>query len=262
MALAPRTAAGRVEWSSDVSVLVPVDRSRCSGRILLDVVNRGNTVAVPNFNHATRPDFVPGSDPNPPIDVGDGFLMKRGWVVISCGWQGDVPEVPGLFRMYTPEARDAAGRPLEGRVYSQLQSPVPVRALPPLRPRTHPLPRRRSRREGRRARRARPARRRPDGASARALALRPRRRRAGRPRRALRPSGRRLRGGAPLPGDVHRGRRARHGALHGRAARGGVVAQVRGRIRRAIPPPARSAGHTPTGARRRDGSCAPTPSRI
>src|SRR5262244_4518192 len=94
--LAPRAPDGRVEWSSDVSLLVPVDRARCSGRVLLDVVNRGNTVAVPNFNRATRPIFVPGSEPNPPIDTGDGFLMRRGFVVISCGWQVDVPELAGL----------------------------------------------------------------------------------------------------------------------------------------------------------------------
>jgi hypothetical protein len=124
--LAPRDAHGRVEWSADVSILLPVDRGRCSGRILLDVVNRGNTVAVPNFNHATRPVFGPGSDPTPPVDVGDGFLMKRGWAVISCGWQGDVPAIPGLFRMHTPDARDPEGRPLCGRVHSQLQSPGPV----------------------------------------------------------------------------------------------------------------------------------------
>jgi hypothetical protein len=124
--LAPRNAQGRVEWSSDVSILLPVDRARCSGRVLLDVVNRGNTVAVPNFNRATRPAFGPGSDPNPPIDVGDGFLMKRGWVVISCGWQGDLPRVPGLIGMRTPEARDGQGRSLRGRVYSQLQSPAPA----------------------------------------------------------------------------------------------------------------------------------------
>src|SRR5262247_4558706 len=78
--LAPRAATGRVEWSSDVSILLPVDRARCSGRILLDVANRGNTVAVPNFNRATRPVFVPGCDPNPPVDAGDGFLMRRGFV--------------------------------------------------------------------------------------------------------------------------------------------------------------------------------------
>jgi Alpha/beta hydrolase domain len=123
---ASRNGAGRVEWSSDTSILLPVDRSRCSGRIMLDVVNRGNTVAVPNFNRATRPVFGPGSDPNPPLDVGDGFLMKRGWVVISCGWQPDVPELPGLLRMRTPEARDVDGSPLRGRVHSQLQSTTPV----------------------------------------------------------------------------------------------------------------------------------------
>ncbi len=124
--LAPRSAGGRVEWSSDVSILLPVDRAKCSGRIMLDVVNRGNTVAVPNFNRATRPVFGPGSDPNPPIDVGDGFLMKRGFAVISCGWQGDVPEVPGLFRMHPPEARDSTGQALRGRVYTQLQSAGPA----------------------------------------------------------------------------------------------------------------------------------------
>jgi Alpha/beta hydrolase domain len=89
------------------------------------VVNRGNTVAVPNFNRATRPVFGPGSDPNPPIDVGDGFLMTRGWVVISCGWQGDLPRVPGLIGMRAPEARDADGRRLRGQVYTQLQTPTP-----------------------------------------------------------------------------------------------------------------------------------------
>jgi len=132
--LAPRDAQGRVTWDSDVSILLPVDRARCSGRVLLDVVNRGNTVAVPNFNRATRPVFGPGSDPNlspnlspnPAIDVGDGFLMKRGWVVISCGWQGDLPRVPGLIGMRTPEARDAQGRPLRGRIYTQVQSTGPV----------------------------------------------------------------------------------------------------------------------------------------
>ena len=124
--LAPRNAAGRVEFAADVSVLVPVDRARASGRILLDVVNRGNTVAVPNFNHATRPVFMPGADPNPKIDVGDGFLMHRGWVVISCGWQTDVPQIDGLYRLHGVDARGADGGPIRGRVYTQLQAPEDV----------------------------------------------------------------------------------------------------------------------------------------
>ena len=106
-------------------MLLPVDGTRCCGRVLVDVVNRGNTVSVPNFNHATRPVFEAGSDPNPPIDVGDGFLMRRGWVVVSCGWQGDLPDLPGLFRLHGVEARQH-GAPLTGRVYVQCQAPEDV----------------------------------------------------------------------------------------------------------------------------------------
>jgi Alpha/beta hydrolase domain len=126
VALAPRDHAGRVEFESDVSILLPVDRARASGRVMLDVVNRGNTVAVPNFNRATRPAFRPGSDPDPPVDPGDGFLMRRGYVVISCGWQIDLPEVPGLLGLRGPEALDGAGNRLTGRVYTQLQTPAPA----------------------------------------------------------------------------------------------------------------------------------------
>ena len=122
VALAPRNTAGRVEWASDVSLLVPVERARCSGRALVDVVNRGNTVALPNFNRASRPTFAADSDPDPAIDAGDGFLMKRGYVVASCGWQCDLPRLPGLIGMDAPEAVDSAGQRLHGRVYTQLQA--------------------------------------------------------------------------------------------------------------------------------------------
>ena len=129
VALAPRDHSGRVEFESDASILVPVDRRRASGRVMLDVVNRGNTVALPNFNRATRPTFVPGADPDPPVDPGDGFLMRRGFVVISCGWQIDLPEVPGLLGLRGPEALDANGNRITGRVYTQLQTPSPATHL-------------------------------------------------------------------------------------------------------------------------------------
>ena len=129
VALAPRDHSGRVEFESDVSILVPVDRGRARGRVMLDVVNRGNTVAVPNFNRAPRPTFLPDSNPDPPVDPGDGFLMRRGFVVISCGWQIDLPEVPGLLGLRGPEALDANGNRLTGRVYTQLQTPAPATHL-------------------------------------------------------------------------------------------------------------------------------------
>jgi hypothetical protein len=126
LALAPRDPAGRVGFTADLSILLPIDRRCASGRVLLDVVNRGNTVAVPNFNRATRPAFGLGADPHPPIDVGDGFLMRRGFVVASCGWQCDVPRVPGLFRLEAPEAHGPAGERLQGPVLVQLQTPERV----------------------------------------------------------------------------------------------------------------------------------------
>ena len=127
---APRNAQGRVEFAADVSLLLPVVRARASGRVIVDVVNRGNIVTMPNFNHATRPNLVPGADPHPSIDVGDGWLMRHGWVVMSCGWQCDLPPgVPGLFRLEAPEPRDANGGRLTGRVYVQMQAPVDVDAF-------------------------------------------------------------------------------------------------------------------------------------
>jgi hypothetical protein len=123
--LAPRNSRGLVEFAADLSLLLPVDRARGSGRVLVDVVNRGNTVSVPNFNHATRPVFRPDSDPHPAVDVGDGFLMRRGWAVASCGWQSDLPELPGLLRLHGVEAREQ-GAALRGRVYVQCQAPEDV----------------------------------------------------------------------------------------------------------------------------------------
>jgi len=101
VALAPRDPAGRVTFISDVSILVPVDRSKMSGRLILDVVNRGNKVTVPDFNHATRPALGPNSDAHPPVDAGDGWLMRRGWVVgaaealVSC-MEGSPVEILSL----------------------------------------------------------------------------------------------------------------------------------------------------------------------
>ena len=127
VALAPRDAAGRVAFASDVSLLAPIDRSRISGRLILDVVNRGNKVTVPDFNHATRPALGPASDPHPPVDAGDGWLMRRGWVVASCGWQCDLPTgIRGLVGLEAPDALGPDGRPLTGRLYVQLQAPVDV----------------------------------------------------------------------------------------------------------------------------------------
>src|SRR5438093_1321987 len=129
VALAPRNAAGLVEFSADLSLLVPVDRARASGRALIDVVNRGNTVSVPNFNHATRPAFVAGSDPNPPRDAGSPPRVAGGWL-------HEGPALPRrLHRHRRPGGRPRTGRAARLRRVAQERRGAGARA-PGLRVRT------------------------------------------------------------------------------------------------------------------------------
>ncbi|MDA1258544.1 MAG: alpha/beta hydrolase domain-containing protein, partial [Chloroflexi bacterium] len=125
--LAPRNSDGRVAFSADVSIILPVDRSKANGRMILDVVNRGNRVAFPNFNRASRPTIGENTPIEVEIDPGDGFLMRHGYVVVACGWQMDAPNYPALITLDGPDAvtpnGDGGVEPITGQIYSQLQSP-------------------------------------------------------------------------------------------------------------------------------------------
>ena len=95
---APRNAQGKVEFSADFSVLRP--KSGGNGVAILDVPNRGNGRAVPMFNRAR------GSA----AELGDGFLMQRGFTVVLVGWQHDVPGSGGnLMRIQVPGTPAIAG---------------------------------------------------------------------------------------------------------------------------------------------------------
>ena len=108
IALAPRDPTGLVRFAADVTILTPREPERGNRRLLLDVPNRGNRLAMRFLNCA--PPAVPGA----PIDPGDGFLMRQGYAVAWCGWQHDVPDVPGLMRASVPEAQAAEGGPVRG----------------------------------------------------------------------------------------------------------------------------------------------------
>jgi hypothetical protein len=102
--LAQKNADGRVEFSGDFYLLKPVDMSKCNGRLLLDVANRGRKVALGMFNSTPR---VP--DPSTPVDFGNGFLMRHGYTVAWVGWQADVPRRDGLMALDVPRARGVTG---------------------------------------------------------------------------------------------------------------------------------------------------------
>ena len=159
--------------------------------------------ATPSPSPTSTTPRVPCSSPGRirtrPSTCGDGFLMRHGWVVISCGWQCDVPEIPGLLRLQAPEARGAGGAPAPRPRLHPAPGAADGDAISPVRSRAPRLPRRRPRRARRPAHRARPARRRSRGHPARALALRASGQRPRRPRRAPCLAGRRLREGPALP---------------------------------------------------------------
>ena len=107
--LAERGRDGSVDSTADVRILAPADQARGNHRLLFDVPNRGNRLALATFNGVSRP-----INPAGPIDAGNGFLMRHGYTVVWCGWQHDVPEADGLMRIKVPRRGSMAARSQDG----------------------------------------------------------------------------------------------------------------------------------------------------
>ncbi len=97
--LAPRNARGRVEYSSDLDIIKPVDIAKGNGALLYDVNNRGNKVALSTLNDAPA-----GNNPVKPDDLGNGFLMRNGFTVMWSGWIQDIPAANNTVRIQLPTA--------------------------------------------------------------------------------------------------------------------------------------------------------------
>ena len=109
LALAPRNAAGLVEFSSDIYVLKPTDPTKGNGTILFDVSNRGGKGMLGMFSRD-------GASLGP--DMGDGHLLEQGYTLVWVGWQFDVPDTAGLLRLHAPHATNN-GAPITGLVRSE-----------------------------------------------------------------------------------------------------------------------------------------------
>jgi hypothetical protein len=92
---APKNAAGRVEFSADFYIVRP--KSGGNGVAIVDIVNRGGKTVIGNFNRV-------GSTRDP--DVGDGFLLKRGFTVAAVGWEFALPAQGDLLRISVPVATE------------------------------------------------------------------------------------------------------------------------------------------------------------
>jgi hypothetical protein len=111
--LAPRNAAGLVEFSADLCLIRPRDPAKGNGTALVEISNRGGKGLLSVF------DFGTGSrDPKSPTDFGDGLLLQQGFTLVWIGWEFDVPAEPGMLRLYAPIATDN-GKPIVGMVLSE-----------------------------------------------------------------------------------------------------------------------------------------------
>ncbi len=113
---APKNAAGLVEFVADFSLQRPTAGG--NGVAIVDVVNRGRRTIF-SFHHPAPPAIDPATGRAAPAgadgDVGDGFLTKRGFTLISIGWEFDVPARAGAIRIEVPVATDN-GKPITGIV--------------------------------------------------------------------------------------------------------------------------------------------------
>lgn len=106
---APRNAGGLVEFEADVDIVKPVDPSKGNRRLLFEFSNRGGRGAITRLCEGS------GADMTDPKHAGNGFLMRQGYTIAWCGWQGDLISNGSNMTAYLPEAKEN-GRPLRGRV--------------------------------------------------------------------------------------------------------------------------------------------------
>src|SRR3569832_2254019 len=95
ISLAPRNAAGKVEYSATFSLLRPTDPARASGVLWYEVPNRGNSPL----------------NPRPSPDA-----LAAGHILVSSGWQGDLTPRAGLETITVPVAHPPDGAPITGPV--------------------------------------------------------------------------------------------------------------------------------------------------
>ena len=107
--LAPRNAEGKVEFSADFRMLVPVDRAKANGAVFYEVNNRGNPTS-------TR--IVDGG--------ADDFLCRQGFIVLWSGWIAEVQPDGGKLRLQAPVTSRGI-QPIRGTVRSEV---VVDRAVP------------------------------------------------------------------------------------------------------------------------------------
>jgi Alpha/beta hydrolase domain len=130
IALAPKNARGMVEYSTDIDILRPADRTKSNGVLFFNILNRGNKGGLALFNAD-----VPGGPENTGninavTEAGDGFMQQQGYTLIWFGWQPDVVAGNNRMTMQVPVATNPDGSAITGTVRNELTVLRPTTALP------------------------------------------------------------------------------------------------------------------------------------
>jgi hypothetical protein len=100
--LAPKNAGGLVEYSTDIVILRPIDRSKGNRRVLFDINNRGDMRALGMLNDSRGG----GNDPQTAADAGNGFLMRQGYTIVASGWDVTATRGGGRLAIAVPTAKN------------------------------------------------------------------------------------------------------------------------------------------------------------
>ncbi len=79
---AKRNARGKVEYVSEIMLLMPADPAKGNGTLLVDVPNRGRVYGIALYNGPRREPFNSGN-----IQQGTGFLEDRGFALAEVQWE-------------------------------------------------------------------------------------------------------------------------------------------------------------------------------
>ena len=113
---APLNAKGKVEFSADMVILKPVDLEKGARTLFFEVNNRGRKISFARMQDTASDANM--NDPMAPRDFGNGFLLKRGYVVAWVGWGADIAPGDNRLTVNFPIAQEN-GQPVTERILTE-----------------------------------------------------------------------------------------------------------------------------------------------
>jgi hypothetical protein len=113
---AARNARGRVEFSADMVILKPIDLAKAGNTLFFEVNNRGRKISFGRMQDTASDANM--NAPLSPRDFGNGFLMKRGYVLAWVGWGADVALGDNRLTVNFPTTLES-GQPITERIVTE-----------------------------------------------------------------------------------------------------------------------------------------------